>query len=271
MTSLAEEAKPTAWSAGAQDWADVMEGWNGWGVPVYRHVLSLVPALDGARILDVGCGAGRFCRLAADRGADVSGLDATPEFTEIARSRVLGADIRVGGMERLPWEDDSFDLVTGFNSFFLAEDPVKALREAARVTRPGGHVATTTFGHPESCDSTRVFATLSTLKEPTEQAEEAAASSAAQPSPSDQGVLEGWAEQAGLTVVAADYLRFTEEYEDVATVVRGMTAAPPFRHAAADVGEERVRAVVTEALEALQSPDGRCRLNEECRYLVAVA
>lgn len=123
------------WGERARDWADVMEGWTGWGVPVYRGVLRHVPMAEGIRVLDVGCGAGRFCRMAADRGARVSGLDATPAFVEIARERVPDGDLRVGEMEELPWADDSFDLVTGFNSFFIAADMGTALREAGRVAR----------------------------------------------------------------------------------------------------------------------------------------
>jgi ubiquinone/menaquinone biosynthesis C-methylase UbiE len=43
-------------------------------------------------------------------------------------------------MEALPWPDDSFELVTGLNSFFFANDMVTALREAARVAKPGAPV-----------------------------------------------------------------------------------------------------------------------------------
>jgi SAM-dependent methyltransferase len=109
---------------------------------------------------DVGCGAGRFSRIAADRGAMISGLDATASFVEIARERVPEGDFRVGEMEDLPWADNSFDVVTGFNSFFIAADMVNALREARRVMRPGASVVMTVFGRPERCQSTTLFASL---------------------------------------------------------------------------------------------------------------
>ena len=48
----------------ARDWAETWEGPRGWGTPVYEHVL------------DCGCGAGRFARMPADRGASVAGIDA---------------------------------------------------------------------------------------------------------------------------------------------------------------------------------------------------
>src|SRR5262249_23037170 len=48
-------------------------------------------------------------------------------------------------------DDDSFDVVTGFTSFFFADDMVAALREAARVARRGAPVVIQAFGRPEEC------------------------------------------------------------------------------------------------------------------------
>ncbi len=101
-------------------------------------------------MLDVGCGTGVFLRLCADRGASVSGIDATEDLLARARTRVPEADLRLGDMQALPFRDDAFDLVTGFTSFFYADDVVAALREVARVSRD--RVVIHTFGHPERCD-----------------------------------------------------------------------------------------------------------------------
>jgi 2-polyprenyl-3-methyl-5-hydroxy-6-metoxy-1,4-benzoquinol methylase len=73
------------WSERARDWAEVMEGWTGWGIPVYRQVLERLRVGTGQYLLDIGCGAGRLCRIAADRGAQVSGIDAAAPLVEIAR------------------------------------------------------------------------------------------------------------------------------------------------------------------------------------------
>ena len=250
------------WGERARDWADVMEGWSAWGIPVYRHVLERVTLGEGTTVLDVGCGAGRFCRIAADRGARVAGLDATPAFVEIARERVPDGDFRVGEMEELPWADDSFDLVTGFNSFFIASDMVNALREAGRVARPSAPVATSVFGRPERCDSTAVFRALGDLfpSKPTDG-----------PALHEEGALEALATDAGLTPSEAGYLEFAEEYPNLETLLRGMLAAPPWRRAARAVGEEAVREAVTARLEPFEDSTGRYRLEEEIRYLIATA
>jgi SAM-dependent methyltransferase len=121
--------------AGAAAWAETWEGPAGWGTPVYEHVLDRTQIGAGTRVLDCGCGAGRFARMSADRGARVAAIDASAELIAIAAERVPEGDFRVGDIEALPWEDDSFDVVTGFSAFQFADDKVRALREARRVTR----------------------------------------------------------------------------------------------------------------------------------------
>jgi len=245
-----------------------MEGWSGWGIPVYRHVLERVTLGRGTDLLDVGCGAGRFCRIAADRGAKVAGIDATASFIDIARERIPDGDFRVGDMEDLPWADDSFDVVTGFNSFFIAADMVNALREAQRVARPGASVAMTVFGRPDRCQSTTVFASLRRFMPENvggnkREKEEAPLYK--------EGTLEALAKKAGLAPEVAGYLEITEEYPNLETMLRGYMAAPPFVRAARAAGRETVRAGLSEALGPLETPDGRYRLVDEVRYLIGTA
>lgn len=101
------------WSAKAAGWAEL---WAGLADPAREAVAEATGIGTGMRVLDVGCGSGEFCMLAAARGAVVSGIDAAEGMVEIARRRLPGADLRVGAMERLPWDDDGFDLVTAFNA-----------------------------------------------------------------------------------------------------------------------------------------------------------
>jgi ubiquinone/menaquinone biosynthesis C-methylase UbiE len=108
--------------------------------------------------MDCGCGAGRFLRMAADRGATVAGIDAAEPLIRIAGDRSPEADLRVGDLERLPWPDDSFDLVTRFSSFQFADDKVRALEEARRVSR--GRVAIVIPTHVPDSGVTQVFKPL---------------------------------------------------------------------------------------------------------------
>ncbi len=69
----------------AANWAELQESYF---EPAFRAGLDAVGVGARTRLLDVGCGAGRALRLAADRGAEVTGLDAAPGLLEFAGRRV---------------------------------------------------------------------------------------------------------------------------------------------------------------------------------------
>lgn len=260
------------WGERARDWADVMEGSSGWGIPVYERILERVPIDGSTRLLDAGCGAGRFCRIARDRGATVAGLDATKELVEIAAERTPDGEFTVGEMQALPWQDDSFDVVTGFHSFFLAADMVAALREATRVARPGGAVALTIFGRPERCDSTGLFAAMRRLVEgDAPAAQESAPKAPSRPALHEEDAILGIAREAGLQPTETAYLEYVEEYPDIETMARGMLAAPPGRAARRATSADAVRDALREAAQPRVSDTGTVRLQEEVRYLIATA
>jgi len=98
--------------------------------------------LAGKRVLDVGCGDGTLAVYAAEKGADVVGLDASAAMIEVARAkaRQRGAEIGfvLGRAERLPFADGSFDLVFSITTLCFVADAPRALGEMARVLKPGG-------------------------------------------------------------------------------------------------------------------------------------
>lgn len=151
------------WGARARDWAEVQEGM---GAPLYEAVLHKTTVGPDATLLDVGCGAGMFCQMAAKLGARVSGLDATEPLLAIARERVPDGDFRAGDMEELPYSNHTFDVVTGFNSFQFAANPVKALQEARRVARIGAPVAIAVWGKREDTEGFALLAALGSLLPP---------------------------------------------------------------------------------------------------------
>ena len=116
------------WSVRADDWAAIQERQV---APAYEAALDALRVGPSTRLLDAGCGAGMFLRLAADRGADVTGLDASEGLLAHARARVPGAPLLQADLEQLPYEDASFDIVTGFNSFQYARPPRRRARRSA--------------------------------------------------------------------------------------------------------------------------------------------
>ncbi len=100
--------------------------------------------LDGLRVLDVGSGDGAFAAEAARRGAVVTGIDPDPAMRAAAAARVraLGVDLRLddGRAEQLPFADESFDIVFAVTVLCFVADGDAAIREMARVLRPGGRL-----------------------------------------------------------------------------------------------------------------------------------
>jgi SAM-dependent methyltransferase len=106
---------------------------------IRRSLIAFVSDREHPRVLEVGCGAGKWLTLLASEGCDVAGLDPSDEMLAIARGRVNG-DLRRGTAEALPWEDASFDRVIYVNALHHFVDPPRALEEAWRVLRPGGRL-----------------------------------------------------------------------------------------------------------------------------------
>ncbi len=102
------------WGNCYKDWANIREEKS---IDGYNFVLAFLAINDFVKLLDVGCGTGFFSKLASDRGASVTSIDAKPVFIEEARLRLPKATFLLGDMEQLPLEDGSFDVVSGFNSF----------------------------------------------------------------------------------------------------------------------------------------------------------
>lgn len=112
------------------------------------------PVLDAARVaagqdvLDVACGTGIVARHAADRvGATghVTGVDLNAAMLAVASRLRPDVTWRQGDAAALPFDDDSFDVVTCQSAAMFFPDVVAALREMGRVTRPGGAVAVQAF------------------------------------------------------------------------------------------------------------------------------
>lgn len=102
----------------------------------HTEVLREVVALDGRRVVDVGCGAGALAAWLARRGAHVLGLDA--QLAAVRRARASGVAVAVAHAEALPLAGASVDVAVVFNSLHHFPEPAAALTEARRVLAPTG-------------------------------------------------------------------------------------------------------------------------------------
>ncbi len=102
-------------------------------------ITAFVRKHNAAKVLEVGCGTGRWLRLLKELGCEYAGLDRSSGMLAIAREQLDG-DLREGSAESLPWEDAAFDCVQICNAFHHFPEKEAALREAYRVTKPGGGI-----------------------------------------------------------------------------------------------------------------------------------
>lgn len=128
----------------------------------------LLDKVKGLRVLDVGCGEGRYSRKLAARGAHVTGIDPVQEFLDVAKEKLpTGTFIKAFG-ESLPLPDASFDIVLSYLSIVDMPDYVAAIREMARVLKPGGrivvatvsNVASTTDGWVKDASGAKLYRTV---------------------------------------------------------------------------------------------------------------
>jgi SAM-dependent methyltransferase len=250
--------------ARARDWAETWEGPGGWGIAVYQHVLERAAVGSETSVLDCGCGAGRFLQMAASHGARIAGIDAAAPLIGIAAERIPGADLRVGELERLPWANASFDLVTGFSSFQFADPHTRALSEAGRVSRQ--HVAVAIPTRVAEAGITQVFQPLFGLFPADALTVMKQSGMFALSAP---GRLDEVLAAAGLTPREDDEVESVITFVDADTAVRAFVGAGPTALAIGHSGEEAVADAVRDALGEFTDAYGRVTLRGAYRVVLA--
>ncbi len=250
------------WDVRADDWAAIQERQV---ARAYESALDALSVGPNTRLLDVGCGAGMFLRLAADRSADVTGLDASEGLLAHARSRIPGARLDRGEMEQLPYEDASFDVVTGFNSFQYAAHPAVALAEARRVVAADGRVLLLNWAPAELCEAAGYLMALGALMPPPPPGA---------PGPfalSEADALTALFEEVGLAVVAVEDVECEWRYPDEATALVGLLSSGPVVSVIEHAGEEAVRGTTAAFLEPFRTAEGGYRITNEFRYVAGTS
>ena len=179
-----------------QVWSSLADAWQRhWGdvaTPAHERLLRATGVTRGVRVLDVGCGTGELLALAATTGATVTGIDPAPGMVEHARRHAH--EVSVAGADDLPWPDDSFDVALSVNALQLTDDPVEALREVARVVRPGGLVGLATWAEAAHNDLDAIERALARAFDDDGERHD-------DPDHRREGGLASWLTQAGLQVV----------------------------------------------------------------------
>ncbi len=138
--------KPAAvWNSGGGRYDDISRGI----ADSIEHCALRLNPQAGERILDLATGTGWTSRILARRGAHVVGVDIGADLITSAELRAksegLRIDYQVGDAEQLPFADGAFDAVISTCGVMFASRPEAAAGELARVCKPGGRIALTTW------------------------------------------------------------------------------------------------------------------------------
>ncbi|MDX2110216.1 MAG: class I SAM-dependent methyltransferase [Verrucomicrobiota bacterium] len=101
-------------------------------------MLGLCGDVAGKRVLDAGCGEGRFCRMLSAKGAITTGVDPTAKLIAAARQRHPKGEYIMGLAERMPFKPGTFDLVVSYVALVDIAGYKEAIREMADMLKPGG-------------------------------------------------------------------------------------------------------------------------------------
>ncbi len=230
----------------------------------------------GAAVLDIASGPGEpaltLARRLAVRGR-VVGIDLSPEMLRIARDRAgaLGLDnleFREADAHRLPFEDDSFDLVTCRFGLMLMAEPSAVAREARRVLKPGGRFGLAVWAESARQGPTGILRRV---------AGELAPADALPPGPDpfalgDARVLEDLLRAAGLVSREIEVVSSDWRFDDARQYLHNMSLGSPCGRLLARFPRELVERIENETLRrvsALAAPDGSLSLPAEALLAVA--
>ncbi len=145
------------WNENAKVWTKLARA----GYDIYRDYLNtpaffeMLPDINGLAGLDIGCGEGYNTRLLAKQALSVTAIDISDVFISYAQEKEdeypLGIKYKIASAADLPFENNSFDFVTGFMSFMDIPETEKVLAEAFRVLKPNGFLQ---FSIEHPCFST---------------------------------------------------------------------------------------------------------------------
>lgn len=233
------------------------DGPRAWGAPLYERVIDVAGAGPGTDVLDLGCGAGEFARLATDRGATVTGIDVDPSAVAAAAARVPEAVFRIGDAHDPP--PGRFDVVAAVQLLEHVANPLAVLRAAAGS---GPVVVVTVWGREQECDVQAFGEALAPWLPP-------------RPTPSgpppvtDPDRLRRLVGLAGLRVHTVDEVTCRFDYPDADALVAPLFASGFGRHVLNRAGPEVVRNAVLTRLADRRTPAGSYVLENLFRVFTA--
>lgn len=253
------------------DWQKVDEGWGRRAPEAaylfetmhwqeYLYLLEMTAVGKSTAYLDIACGSGLAVHMASQRGAVVSGIDASKRLAAIAAARTPSADIRVDDMFHLPFSDNQFDVVTSFRGIW--GNCLEVLREARRVLRPGGVVGISFWGRQRQMQAFPLFAVMG------QTAAEERDNTGAMLNIGRPGVAEQMMVDAGLLPGERSSITLHWEFPDPELTARTIASVGPAYLAIQHIGEAAFIDSVIEAATELYVEGIGVRAEVEIQFLI---
>ena len=248
------------WSVAPTYWKQHFEPWF---LPMYKKALDQLKPTEHDLLLDAGCGSGLFTYMAIQAGAQVIGIDAANGLLEVARRRNPGNNFLEEDLEDLPFADESFHFVIGFNSFQYAGSFEKAMEEAARVLKPGGKLVIGIWDKPEMSDATQVLKAIGALLPPP---------APGTPGPfalSEDGRIDSVCKQTGLNVIYKTTVPCPFVYMSLHEGIKSFLGTGPAAAAMNNSNKESVERAIAKGLHPFRLADDIYFLHNQ--FLVFIA
>jgi len=248
------------WGKQPKDWSTIQEPT---GIAGYEYALNFIQLKPSDKILDIGCGTGFFISLAAKTGADINGFDATEPFIAEAKLRNPTVTFLTGEMEELPFADNTYDVVTGFNSIQYAANVKNALLEAKRVLKSKGKLVTMIWGNKEDCEATTYLKAIGSLLPPPPPGA---------PGPfalTENHLLESILKEIGLKILDSADVDSIWDYPDTETALKGLLSAGPAAKAIQNSGYEKTLNTTLESVQPYIKSNGHIIYKNKFRVVIS--
>lgn len=250
------QAAGQAWGSHAWDWALLQEQLN---ANSFTLLQQLTGVGEGVKLLDLACGSGLALQEAQARGAACFGIDASEGLLAVAAERAPGATLTHGDTSDLPYDDDSFDVVTCVNGVQYGSE--QALAEVARVLRPGGSFAMAFWS--DARDYQPYFEAIEACSPPAPQPTTALRLS-------DPGVSEALVESGGLDVLERGEHEVVGFYRTIEDAYIGLESPGATSGAIEHAGSEAFRTALRDVVAPHVDPaSGRVRMVATVAHLIA--
>jgi ubiquinone/menaquinone biosynthesis C-methylase UbiE len=257
----------------AQDWRAAGKAWGhaaaDWSCLYEHYAFEVIAAIFGRvgvgpdrSLLDIACGSGMAVRHADAMGASVAGIDAAADLIAVARARTPRADIRVGSMFELPWDDQAFDAAVSINGIWGGCEP--ALDEAMRVLRPGGRIGISFWGNERPLDLRECFKAFAR-----HAPDEHFGSMKRLNNISTPGVAEDMLTASGFEIIEQGRRISTVEWPDAELAWRAVSSIGPAVPALTHGDVDTIKREVLGVLESCRDDFGIYRFRNDHRFVIA--